>query len=340
MEITLQAIAQALGGDLTGEGDLKITGVAPFDFAGPDQITLAGGPKFLKRILETRAGAVIVPRNFQGGGKAVIAVSNPGAAFAKVLDMFHPRPEPVDNISSKAHIGAGFVCGGQVSAGPFAVIGDRVTVGSRVRIHAHVVIGDDVIIGSDVEIYPHVTIYDRCRIGNRVIIHAGTVIGGDGFGFAPDGEKYYKIPQIGIVQIDDDVEIGALNAIDRATFDRTWIQSGVKTDNLIHVAHNVTVGQNTILVAQVGIAGSTTIGRHAVLAGQAGISGHLNIGDNVTIGPQAGIGKDVPDGEILSGSPGIPHKLWLRVQRVFPMLPEMKRRIEHLEKRLEKVEEK
>ena len=188
------------------------------------------------------------------------------------------------------------------------------------------------------EIHPNVTILERCKIGNRVIIHAGAVIGSDGFGFAPEGEKYYKVPQIGIVQIDDDVEIGALNAIDRATFGKTWIQRGVKTDNLVHIAHNVIVGENSILVAQVGISGSVTIGKHAVFAGQAGVAGHLNIGDNVIIGPQAGVAKSVPNGEVLSGSAAIPHRLWLRVQRVLPMLPEILKRLAEVEKRLKKIE--
>jgi UDP-3-O-[3-hydroxymyristoyl] glucosamine N-acyltransferase len=202
-----------------------------------------------------------------------------------------------------------------------------------------VVIEADVVLGDDVEIYPNVTIRERCRIGSRVTIHPGTVIGGDGFGFSPDGKRYHKIPHTGIVQIDDDVEIGALNAIDRGTFGRTWIQRGVKTDNLVHVAHNVTVGEDTLLVAQVGIAGSATIGRHAILAGQAGVTGHLTIGDNAVVGPQAGIARSVPEGEVVSGSPEMPHKQWLRVQRILPGLPEIKKQISELEKRISKVEE-
>lgn len=175
-------------------------------------------------------------------------------------------------------------------------------------------------------------------LGNRVIIHAGSVIGSDGFGFAPDGEMYVKIPHSGMVQIDDDVEIGAGNAIDRATFGRTWIRQGVKTDNLVHIAHNVTVGENTIIVAQVGIAGSTTVGRHVILAGQAGISGHLDIGDNAVVGPQAGIVKSIKPGETVSGTPGMPHKLWLRAQSIVAGLPGMRKKIAELEKRLAVLE--
>ncbi|GBC60059.1 UDP-3-O-(3-hydroxymyristoyl)glucosamine N-acyltr ansferase [Desulfonema ishimotonii] len=340
MKIRLTEIAETIGGEIIGDAGREISGVAPFEHAGADHITLAGSPKFLKALESARAGAVIVPRNITAGAATVIAVDNPGVAFAKVVEMFHPKPAPEDRISPRAHMGEAVTCGQQVSVGHFVSVGDRVSLGNRVRIHPGVVIGADVTIGDDVEIYPNVTIRERCRIGSRVIIHAGTVIGSDGFGFAPDGAQYYKIPHTGIVQIDDDTEIGACNAIDRGTFGKTHIGRGVKTDNLVHIAHNVTVGENSVLVAQVGISGSTRIGKHAILAGQAGISGHLNLGDNVTVGPQAGIAKSVPDGEIVSGSPGISHRLWLRVQQLIPKLPEMRKRVAELEKRLEKLEEK
>ena len=173
------------------------------------------------------------------------------------------------------------------------------------------------------------------------MIHAGTVIGSDGFGFAPDGRSYHKIPHTGYVQIDNDVEIGANNTIDRGTFGKTHIGRGVKTDNLIHIAHNVSVGENTVLVAQVGISGSVTIGRNAILAGQAGIAGHLNIGDGATIGPQTGVGKDVPEGQIVSsGIPEMPHRLWLRVQRLIPKLPDFSKKLSRMEKNLKRIEEK
>ena len=340
MELTLAGIAAIVEGEVQGDFDKRIRDVAPFDNASDEQITFAGSPKYLKRIAETGAGAVIVPRDFQASFKNLILVDNPQVAFAKVVEAFHPPIKPETGISPNAHIGEGFACGQDVSIAPFVVIGSNVSIGRNVILHANVFIGDNVVIGDNVEIYPNVTILERCKIGNRVIIHAGTVIGSDGFGFAPDGEKYHKVPQIGIVQIDDDVEIGALNAIDRATFGKTWIQKGVKTDNLVQIAHNVTVGENSILVAQVGIAGSTTIGKHAVFAGQSAVAGHLNIGDNVIIGPQAGVAKSVKSGEVLSaGLPAIPHRLWLRVQRVLPMLPELLKRLSKVEKQLKQIEE-
>jgi UDP-3-O-[3-hydroxymyristoyl] glucosamine N-acyltransferase len=198
-----------------------------------------------------------------------------------------------------------------------------------------------VVVGNETIIHPNVAVLEGCRIGNRVIIQAGTVIGSDGYGFAPDGETHVKIPHLGIVQIDDDVEIGALNTVDRATFGKTWIQRGVKTDNLVHIAHNVTVGENSLIVAQVGIAGSTTIGRHVILAAKAGIAGHLSIGDNSIIGPMTGIGQSVDPGQILSGGfSGIPHRQWLRMQRVVPQLPELKKRIAALEKEVARLSAK
>ncbi|MFC1811264.1 UDP-3-O-(3-hydroxymyristoyl)glucosamine N-acyltransferase [Thermodesulfobacteriota bacterium] len=340
MEVSLAKLAKLVGGEVTGDLKKKIRGVAPFDDAAGDDITLAGKVSYLKRIDTTDAGAVIVPMDFQGSSKNIVRVENPQLAFARALNLFHPPSKREVGINKNAHIGHRFACGKDISIAPFVVIRDNVAMGDRVTLHPGVVIGDDVVIGNDVEIYPNVTILDRCRIGNRVTINAGTVIGSDGFGFAPDGEKYYKIPQTGIVQIDDDVEIGACNTIDRATFGKTWIKSGTKTDNLVMIGHNVTVGENTILISQVGISGSTTIGRNAVLAGQAGLSGHLTIGDNVVIGPKAGVVKSIPDGEVVSGSPEMPHRLWLRVHRIIPRLPELKKRLLEVEKRLRKMEEK
>ena len=339
MKMKLSEIATKIGGEVRGNPDTEINGVAPFDQAGGQDLTLAGGPKFLKRLQDCRAGAIIVPLEFTTGERTVVAAGNPAVAFAKAIALFHPAPEIRDEISPMAHIGGEVRMGCPVSIGPSVVIGDRVWIGDRVRLHPGVVIESDVVIGDDVEIHPNVTIRHHCRIGSRVVIHPGTVIGGDGFGFSPDGKHYHKIPHTGIVQIDDDVEIGSLNAIDRATFGRTWIQRGVKTDNLVQVAHNVTVGEDTLLVAQVGIAGSATIGRHVILAGQAGVTGHLTIGDNAVVGPQAGVGRPVADGEVVSGSPEMPHKLWLRVQRIIPGLPELKKKISELEKRIAKVEE-
>jgi len=338
MELSLARIAEVVKGEIKGDKNKNICGVAPFDDAKGDEITFAGDAKFLKKIDETDAGAVIVPRDFQASTKNILKVDNPQLAFAMVLNLFYFPLKPELGISSYSYIGKNFLCGREASIAHFAVIGNNVTVGNCVVLHSNVVIGDNVVIGNNVIIHPNVTILERCTVGNRVIIHAGTVIGSDGFGFAPDGKKYYKIPHTGIVQIDDDVEIGAGNTIDRATFGKTWIKSGVKTDNLVHIAHNVTVGENSVLVAQVAIGGSVSIGKNVILAGQSAIADHLILGDDVTVVGQSGVAKSVSSGETVSGSPAIPHRLWLRVQKILPRLPELKKKLEEIEKRLKKIE--
>ena len=340
MEITLSEICERVGGRLQGDPDAVIRGAAPFDTATAEDITFAAGAAFLKKIDQTAAGAVFVPEAFDRGKTNLIRVKNPQLAFTIVLQHLYQPPRPAEGIDSRAVVGENTVFGDQVTLCPNCVVGNGVTIGSRVILYPGVVLGDRVSIGNDVVIYPNVSVLERCIIGSRVIIHAGTVIGSDGFGFASDGRVYYKIPQTGIVQIDDDVEIGANNTIDRAAFDKTWIKRGVKTDNLVHIAHNVTIGEDTIIVAQVGIAGSVTVGRHVTFAGQSAVAGHLSIGDNAIIGPRAGIAKSIPAGQVMSGAPEMPHRQWLRVQRIVPMLPEMKKKISELEKRLASLEGK
>lgn len=334
MEYTLSQIADLIGGRLRGNPDKVIKGVAPFEAAGLEDITVAGSPKFIKRICESAAGAVIVPSRLEGVDLNHVAVDHPMVAFAKVVRLFHPGPVPIDRIHPQAVLGRDFRSGRQVDVGPCAVIGDRVRIGSRVHIGAGVVLGDDVSIGDDVILHPNVTVLDRCRIGSRVIIHSGTVIGSDGFGFAPDGKAYHKQPHTGIVSIGDDVELGANNTVDRATFGETRIGCGVKTDNLVQIAHNVHIGDNTVVVSQVGISGSVSIGDNVILAGQAGIAGHLKIGDGAIIGPRAGIAKDVLPGQVIMGAPQMPRNKWLRVQRIVSMLPELKKRLEKAEKHI------
>ena len=341
MKVPISKIAALVQGNLIGDSNKMISGAAPFEQAGENEITVAGNAKFLKKMGDCRAAAIIVPRDVITGACNLVQVDNPMVAFAKTMQYFYPPAQPQDGIHPGAVIGQEFNHGQGLTVGPVAVIGRHVTVGDRVWLHPGVVIGDKVVMGDDVVIHPNVTIQERCFIGNRVIIHAGTVIGSDGFGFAPDGNCYHKIPHTGIVQIDDDVEIGANNAIDRGTFGKTHIGQGVKTDNLVHIAHNVSVGANTVLVAQVGISGSVTIGKNAILAGQAGVAGHLTIGDGATVGPQTGVGRPVPDGQIVSsGIPEMPHRIWLRVQRLIPKLPEFSKRLSGLEKRFKRFEEK
>ena len=336
---TIEHIAKLIEGKIKGDSSIIVKDIAPFDHAVNDTITFAIAKKFKHSLNSTKASAIIVSNELlesEKTDKALIGVNNPYLAFAKVSNLFHGHARPdKSNISSSAFLGQNFKCGQNNIIYPGVVVLDNVTIGNGVVLHPNVVLEDNVIIGDDTIIYPNVSILKNCIIGNKVIIHSGTVIGSDGFGFAPDEKAaYHKIIQMGIVQIDDDVEIGANNCIDRAAFGKTWIKKGVKTDNLVHIAHNITIGENTIIVAQVGIAGSTKIGNNVVIAGQAGIGGHLNIEDNVTIGPKAGVTKSLTKGEIVSGVPEMPHKKWLRVSNIISKLPDLKKQVADIDKKL------
>lgn len=339
MEAKLRDIAALLEAELAGDGEVVIRGAAPFEMAAGDQLTYAGSSRFLRRIDQTAAGAILVPRGFEAAGRNLLRVDNPELTFLQLLKRFLPQPAPKVGVDPLAQTGDGVEMGKDVYLGPHVVLGDRVRLGDRVKIAAGTFVGDDVVLGDDVEIWPNVTILERCRIGSRVRIQAATVIGGIGFGYVHDGERYHPIPHLGIVQIDDDVDIGAGNTIDRATFGKTWIQNGVKTDNQVHIAHNVTVGAHTVMAAQAGVSGSVTIGRHCILAGQSGVSQHLTLGDRVIVGPQAGLAKSVPEGQTVSGTPEMPHRTWLKVQRIIPRLPELRKQMASLEKRLKALEE-
>jgi UDP-3-O-[3-hydroxymyristoyl] glucosamine N-acyltransferase len=337
--IPVSRIAGLIGGAVAGDPEKRIYRVDSFENADDRSITFADKPSLIKKIGDCRAGAVVVAENYESEAPVtVIRCKNPRLAFAKIMEMFDPRGLSISGISSMASIGRAFQCGDNVIVGVNAFIGNGVCLGDRVIVHPGVYIGDGARIGDDTQIFPNVTIMDRCIIGKRVVIHSGSVIGSDGFGFTPDGIRHHKIPQIGIVEIEDDVEIGACNTIDRATFGRTLIGQGVKTDNQVHIAHNVTVGAHSIIVAQVGISGSTSIGSHVIIAGQAGIAGHVEIGNGATIGPQAGVARSVAPGRVVSGTPEMDHRLWLRVQREIPQLPDLKKRVSELEKKLRSLE--
>ncbi len=333
MEITLKKIAEIIDGRLEGDSLKIIKGVAAFDEAANDDITFAENKKILKMLDNKTIGAAVVPEDYRGGLKNFIAVKNTRLSFIKIIRLFHPVVKPDFEIGKFARIDETAMLDSKVYISDFTFIGKNAVIGERVFIHPHVYIGNNVTIGDDTEIFPNVSICDGCRIGKRVIIQAGSVIGSDGFGYVYDGEKHNKIPHIGIVRIDDDVEIGAGNTIDRGTIADTWIKKGVKTDNLVHIAHNVIVGENTLLIAQSGIAGSAVIGRNVIVAGQAGIAGKLKIEDGAIVGPGAGVTKNVKSGEIVSGIPEMPHRQWLKVHAILKNLPELKKRIEKLEKK-------
>lgn len=338
MEKNLRELAGLVGGKVVGNGDLLIKGVAPLESASEGYITFITTHRYAGALRASAASAIIIPPDIPFEGKPLIVAENPQLAYARLLTLFTSKPFQAKGIDRRAHIGRNPKIGKDITIHPFAHIGDDVEIGDGAVIHPGVSIGDGCRLGEGVVIYPNATIRERCVIGKRVIIHSGVVIGSDGFGYARDGQRHYKIPQIGIVQIDDDVEVGANTAIDRGAFGKTWIMRGVKIDNLVQVAHNVVIGEDCIIVAQAGIAGSSRLGCNVMLGGQVAIVDHLTIGDNTMIAGQSGVTSDIPGNTVVSGTPAIPHKEWLRSSVTFPRLPEMKKQIKELGERVDELE--
>lgn len=298
MTLTLQELAKLSGGELRGDPATPITGAASLAEATPGEVSFFSNPKYGAQLLKTRAAAIFVPLDFDGQTEAAqIRVSNPAKAFEQIVLKFAPKPVTFPaGIHQTAIVDLTVKVGKDVSIQPYVVIEAGATIGDRSVIGAGTYVGHGTIVGSDCVIYPRVTIRERTQIGSRVIVHSGAVIGADGFGFEPAEGKYEKVPQVGIVQIDDDVEIGANTTIDRARFGRTWIQQGAKIDNLVQVAHNVVIGKNSVIAGQAGIAGSVRIGERVLIGGQAGLTGHIEIGDGTAIGAQSGVSKSISGG--------------------------------------------
>jgi UDP-3-O-[3-hydroxymyristoyl] glucosamine N-acyltransferase len=330
--LILRVLAERLGCTLRGDGEVEVARVAPIDEAEPGSITFVASPKWAPRLKATRASAVIVAPSIETSLPSLLS-DNPYLTFAHAVAALHPQPAPPPGVDPRAVVHATAVLGEGVHVGPLAVVGARTRIGARSVVHPQVALYEDVVVGEDCVLHSGVQVREGCRIGHRVVVQNGAVIGSDGFGFAPDAERrYHKIPQIGIVVIEDDVEIGALSAIDRAALGETRIGRGTKLDNLVQIGHSVKVGRDTVVAGQVGIAGSTVIGDRVVLAGQVGIIGHLKIADGVIATAQTGIGGDVEAGAVVSGSPSIPNRDWLKATAVFARLPEMLRRLRALEK--------
>ena len=342
MKLTVREIADIVSGVIVGKEDAVITGVSGIKEAKSGEITFIANNKYRPLLKSTQASAVFVPRDISNTVDAsLIQVDNPSLAFAKIMAIVGPEPVMFNpGIDKTAIIGKNVVLGKNVSVQPYAVIEDNVEIGDGSVIGACVYIGHYTKTGKECLIYPHVIIRERVKIGNRVIIHPGTVIGGDGFGFATVKGAHHKIPQIGTVVIGDDVEIGSNVTIDRARFDKTDIGSGVKIDNLVQIAHNVYIGENTIVVAQVGISGSTVVGKNVIVAGQAGIIGHVTVGDNAIIGGKAGVTKDVPSNVHVTGFPA--REKWedMRIQAYSRRNPELIEKIKYLEEKIEKMEKR
>jgi UDP-3-O-[3-hydroxymyristoyl] glucosamine N-acyltransferase len=338
MEKTLKELAQLVGGEVIGDGKVKILGVAPIEEARKGEITFVAHPRYLPKLKQTEASAVIVSPKVREADKPLLRVANPYLAFAKILEVYVHRPYESRGVDQRAWVSPTAKLGEKVSIYPFVYVGNHAEIGNRVTLFPGVFVGDNAFIGDDTLVYPNVCIYGGSRIGKRVTLHGGVIIGSDGFGFTKDGKRNVKIPQLGIVEIGDDVEIGANTTVDRAAMGKTVIKRGVIIDNLVQVAHSVTIGEDSIIVAQVGIAGSTKIGANVILAGQVGVSDHLEIGDNVIVGPQSGVAKDIPPNQVVTGTPPLPHKEQLRASMTFPKLPEMWRKIGQLEARVRTLE--
>lgn len=333
----LGELAKLLEAEIPKEAfDLEIHGLGAVGEAKQGEITFLRDSKYLRALRTSRASAALVPLDFaESVPPVLLKVKNPAGAFGKIIDLFSP-PEyqyppgihPLACVAPDAKIAEG------ASIQPFAVVEEGAVVGAGTVVGAHCYVGSNVSIGENSLLYPHVSILARCLVGNRVILHSGVVIGSDGFGFECLNGEHVKLPQRGIVQVDDDVEIGANTTIDRARFGRTWIQKGSKIDNLVQIAHNVTVGEHSILCAQVGIAGSTKLGRFVTLAGQVGVNGHIEIGDEVIVTAKAGVVKSVDPREILVGSPARPMKTYKRTLFYAERLEKLYARVTELEKRL------
>lgn len=340
MEFTAQQIASVLGGTVDGNPEVKVNNFSKIEEGKPGTLTFLANPKYEHYIYNTEASIVLVNNDFipaEPIKATLVKVENAYAALAILLNMVEKTKEKKAGVDSTAFIAVSATVGENCYIGNFAYIGENVKMGNNCRIYPNAFIGDNVTIGDNCILYPHVTIYEGCVIGNNCIFHAGSVIGSDGFGFAPEGENYKKIPQLGNVVIEDDVEIGANTTIDRAVMNSTIIHRGVKLDNLVQIAHNVEVGENTVMAAQVGIAGSVKIGNHCMFGGQVGLSGHIHVTDNVIFGAQCGVISSVEEPTTLLGAPAINAKAFMRSSAIFNRLPEMYRTMGQLQREIEQL---
>ncbi len=330
----LDALAARLGCALRGDGAVEVTRVAGLEQAGPGEITFLANPRYAEKLGATRASAVIVRPEVETAQPALLT-DNPYLAFARALEVLHPQPKPAPGVHPAASVDPSATLGEGVHVGAYAVIGAGCSVGPRSVIHPHVVLYPGVTVGADCVLHSGAQVREGCRLGDRVVLQNNAVIGADGFGFARDAQgRYNKIPQVGIVVLEDDVEVGALTAIDRAALAETRIGRGTKLDNLVQIGHSVTVGEDTVMAAQVGIAGSTKIGRRVTLAGQVGVAGHVEVGDDAVATGQTGVTASVPAGAVMSGTPMQPTREWKRSSLLFARLPELLARLKAVEKKL------
>ena len=335
MEFTAKQIAAFIGGEIVGDENATVCTFAKIEEGMPGALSFLANPKYTSYIYDTQSSIVLVNKDFiaeQPVKATLIKTANAYESLAKLMALYESMKPKKTGISPMASVAESATIGQDVYIGPFVHIGEKAVIGAGTIIEANTSVGDNATVGSNCILYNGVSIYHDCKVGNRCILHAGSVVGSDGFGFAPGANGYEKIPQIGIAILEDDVEIGANTCIDRAKTDSTIIRKGVKLDNLIQIGHNVEVGENTVSSAQTGIAGTTKIGHNCFIGGQVGMADHITIGNYVKIGSQSGIDKDVPDGEVRLGSPSLPGMNYHRSFTVFKTLPELQRRVAALEK--------
>jgi UDP-3-O-[3-hydroxymyristoyl] glucosamine N-acyltransferase len=339
--VTLQEIADGLGCELAGRGDIEITGVAGMEQAGPTELTFLANPKYAPKVKNTQAAAILVSDALPFPKPVSVVSRNPYHDFARALSFFYQPPKPAPGIHPQAAIAKTASIGEGASIGAFAVVGDNAVIGRNAVLHPHVVIYEDAQIGDDFLAHSHAVVREFCRVGHRVILQNGAVVGGDGFGFAKRADgTHEKIVQSGVTIIEDDVEIQSLTSIDRATAGETRVKRGAKIDSLVQIGHACVVGEDNIICSQTGLAGSSILEKNVLLAGQVGVSGHLTIHENAIVYAQSGIGGDVAPGAVISGSPAFDSREWLRAITAFPKLPEMLKSMRQLEKRVRELEKR
>lgn len=340
MEFTAKQIAEFVNGNVEGDGDTTVNSFAKIEEGKHGAISFLSNPKYTHYLYTTESSIVLVNADLKldrNVSPTLIRVQNAYEAVARLLQLYESMKPKKTGISPLASIAQTATIGENCYVGPFACIGENVVVGDNSQIYPHVTLGDNSKVGSNCVLYPNVTVYYSCRIGDNVIIHSGSVIGADGFGFAPNADGYDKIPQIGIVTIEDDVEIGANTCVDRSTMGSTYVRKGVKLDNLVQIAHNTDIGEHTVMSAQVGIAGSTKVGQWCMFGGQVGLAGHIKIGDKVFLGAQSGVPGNIKDDQTLIGTPPMEPKKYFKSQAIFRRLPEIYAKINELEKELKKL---
>lgn len=324
---------------MVGDGAIQVRGIATLAEARPGDISFLANPKYHAQVAHTAASALIAAAPVPGAATLTFLITpEPYLAYAKIARLFFEESYRPRGISEEAIIASSARIGPDASVFPLVYVGERVVIGARATLYPGVYIGDDSVVGDEVVFYPNVVVQRGSVIGSRVILHPGVVIGADGFGYARDKRRYVKIPQVGIVQLDDDVEIGANATIDRAALGRTWIKRGTKIDNLVMVGHNAVVGEDSVIVAMSGVSGSTEVGNGVTMAAQTGTVGHIKIGDDVTLTARAGAAQDIPAKAVVSGYPAMEHPKWLRAQAVYSKLPELYAELRSLKKKVEVLE--